>query len=70
MYPKYRNGRRNPPIGLEPLYSLLLDVDEAVAMFRQDVVIEKDRPSLLAGVRPQTYRIFVDGKLVQEQNGF
>jgi hypothetical protein len=35
-----------------------------------DVVIEKDRPSLFAGVRPQTYRIFIDGKLVQEQNGF
>ena len=35
-----------------------------------DVVIEKVRPLVLAGVRPQTYRIFVDGKLVQEQNGF
>jgi len=35
-----------------------------------DVVIEKDRASLAAGVRPQTYRIFIDGKLVQEQRGF
>jgi hypothetical protein len=35
-----------------------------------DVVIEKSRPALFAGVRPQTYRIFVDGKLVQEQSGF
>ena len=35
-----------------------------------DVVIEKDRPLLLAGVRSQTYRIFVDGKLVHEQDGF
>ena len=35
-----------------------------------DVVIDKVRPLLLAGVRPQTYRIFIDGKLVKEQNGF
>jgi hypothetical protein len=35
-----------------------------------DVVIEKVRPLLLAGVRPQTYRIFIDGNLVQEQKGF
>jgi hypothetical protein len=35
-----------------------------------DVVIEKDRPSLFAGVRPQTYRIFIDGQLIQELSGF
>jgi hypothetical protein len=35
-----------------------------------DVVIEKERPSLFAGVRPQTYRIFIDGKLLREQSGF
>jgi hypothetical protein len=35
-----------------------------------EVVIEMDRPSLFAGVRSQTYRIFIDGRLVQEQNGF
>jgi hypothetical protein len=35
-----------------------------------DIVIEKDRPSLFAGVRSQTFRIFIDGKLVQEQSGF
>ncbi len=35
-----------------------------------DVVIEKDRPSLFAGIRQQTYRLFVDGKLIQELNGF
>ena len=34
------------------------------------VVIEKQRPRLLAGFRPQTYRVLVDGKLVAEQRGF
>jgi hypothetical protein len=35
-----------------------------------DIVIEKDRPLLFAGFRPQTYRLFIDGKLVQQQSGF
>ena len=35
-----------------------------------DVVIEKDRPLLFAGFRPQTYRVFVDGELVQQRSGF
>jgi hypothetical protein len=35
-----------------------------------DVVIEKERPWLLAGLRPQTYRILIDGKLVLEKSGF
>jgi hypothetical protein len=34
------------------------------------VIIEKERPRLLAGLRPQIYRVFVDGKLVLERNGF
>ena len=34
------------------------------------VVLEKERPWLIAGFRPQTYRVFVDGKLVHEQEGF
>src|ERR1700691_1794382 len=34
------------------------------------VVFEKQRPLLLAGVRPHIYRVFVDGKLVHEQQGF
>ena len=33
------------------------------------VIIEKERPLLLAGLRPQTYRVFVDGKLVLERSG-
>jgi len=34
------------------------------------VIIEKERPRLLAGLRPQTYRVFVDDKLLLERHGF
>lgn len=34
------------------------------------VVFEKERPLILAGIRPHKYRVFVDGKLVHEQEGF
>jgi hypothetical protein len=33
------------------------------------VAIEKVRKLLLAGLRPQKYRVFVDGKLVQSYEG-
>ena len=33
------------------------------------IVIEKKRKLLLAGARPQQYRIFIDGKLVQTYEG-
>jgi len=32
--------------------------------------VEKERPLLFAGLRPQTYRVFVDGQLVHEQSGY
>lgn len=32
--------------------------------------IEKDRPLLLAGLRPQRYRVLVDGQLVADESGF
>jgi len=35
-----------------------------------EVVLEKERPLLIAGFRRQTYRVFVDGELVHEQNGY
>ncbi|SRR6266498_1288047 len=35
-----------------------------------NVVFEKERPLLLAEVRPHKYRALVDGKLVHEQRGF
>jgi len=34
------------------------------------IFIEKTRPLILAGLRPQTYRVKVDGELVAEQKGF
>jgi len=34
------------------------------------VVFEKQRPLLLAGIRPHTYRIFVDDHLVYEKTGY
>jgi hypothetical protein len=36
----------------------------------QKVIFEKERPLLLAGVRPHTYRLFVDGTLVFEKKGY
>jgi len=34
------------------------------------VVIEKQRPRLFAGFRPQTFRILVDGQVVAERSGY
>ena len=39
------------------------------ALGRQ-VVIEKTRPWLFAGLRQQTYRVQVDGELIAEQTGY
>jgi hypothetical protein len=36
---------------------------------QHQVAIEKKRKLFLAGVRPQQYRIFLDGKLVQTYEG-
>jgi hypothetical protein len=37
---------------------------------QREVVIERERPLIFAGVRPQTYRAFVDGQLIHEQSGY
>lgn len=34
------------------------------------VVLEKERPRLFGGFRPQTYRVFVDGQMIHEQTGY
>lgn len=34
------------------------------------VVIERERPLWFAGLRPHTYRVFVDGQLIHEQSGY
>ena len=36
---------------------------------RHDIIIEKKRKLFLAGLRPQQYRIFIDGQLVQTYEG-
>lgn len=36
---------------------------------RHDIIIEKKRKLFLAGLRPQTYRVFIDGQLVQTHEG-
>ena len=45
-------------------YELSVGVNE-----KHHVVIEKRRKLFLAGVRPQQYRVFVDGQLVQTYEG-
>jgi hypothetical protein len=45
-------------------YELTVGVNE-----KHHVVIEKKRKLFLAGVRPQQYRIFIDGQLVQTYEG-
>jgi hypothetical protein len=37
---------------------------------RHSVVVEHERPFFLAGFRPQTFRVFVDGRLMHEQRGY
>ena len=39
-------------------------------MEKHQVVIEKERPLIIAGIRAQTYRVFVDGQLIHEQTGY
>ena len=34
------------------------------------VVVEKERPLVIAGIRPQVYRVYVDGQLIHEQSGY
>jgi hypothetical protein len=34
------------------------------------VVIERERPLFFGGVRPHTYRVFVDSRLIHEQRGY
>ena len=47
-------------LSLTKRYEFTVGVEE-----RHNVVIEKKRKLFLAGLRPQHYRIFIDGQLVQ-----
>lgn len=37
---------------------------------KHEVAIEQERPLIMAGFRPQTYRVYVDGELVHEESGY
>lgn len=45
-------------------YDFIVGVNE-----KHNVVIEKKRKLFLAGLRPQQYRVFIDGQLVQTYEG-
>jgi hypothetical protein len=45
-------------------YELVVGVNE-----KHHIAIEKKRKLFLAGMRPQQYRVFIDGKLVQTYQG-
>jgi hypothetical protein len=42
---------------------------EVGAQERHQIAIEKKRKLFLAGLRPQQYRVFIDGQLVQTYEG-
>ena len=50
--------------GLQLTRSWVADVHQ------HKVVIEKSRPRIFAGFRPQAYRIFVEGNVVAEKTGY
>jgi hypothetical protein len=51
-------------LSLTKRYELTVGVQE-----QHHVIIEKTRKLFLAGLRPMTYRIFIDGQLVQTYEG-
>jgi hypothetical protein len=51
-------------LSLTKRYEFMVGIHE-----RHQVAIEKRRKLFLAGIRPQQYRIFVDGQLVQTYEG-
>jgi hypothetical protein len=66
VHAAHRLAGRSAAILVEPVHALF---HEAETVEDHAVIIEKERPLLLAGLRPQTYRVFVDGKLVLERSG-
>ena len=55
---------RTLSLSLTKRYELVVGIRE-----KHRVVIEKKRKLFLAGVRPQQYRVFIDGQLVHTYEG-
>jgi hypothetical protein len=55
---------RTVSLSLVKRYEFVVGVQE-----QHTVAIEKQRKLLLAGLRKQKYRVFVDGKLIQSHEG-
>ena len=51
-------------LSLTKRYEFTVGIEE-----QHNVIIEKKRKLFLAGLRPQQYRIFIDGQLVQTHEG-
>jgi hypothetical protein len=51
-------------LSLTKRYDLMVGINE-----KHHVAIEKKRKLFLAGLRPMTYRVFIDGQLVQTYEG-
>lgn len=51
-------------------FANLWQFEFSIGCARHHVIIEHERPALLAGFRPHTYRLVVDGRLVHEQHGY
>jgi len=58
------------PFDLRTHFSLALTKRWQCSIKGHEVVVEKQRPLLMAGFRPQSYCIYVDGKLVQQASGY
>ena len=57
------------PLHPQTHFSLRLERHWELAVAGHKVRVEKVRPLMLAGVRPQAYRIFVDGTQVASARG-
>jgi hypothetical protein len=57
------------PHDLGTHFSLTLTKEWRFAVAGANILIEKKRPLLLAGLRPSRYRVFVEDKLIIEKLG-
>lgn len=58
------------PLQLSTHFSFRLDRSWQRILSGHQVRVEKTRPLLVAGFRPQDYRVYVDGELVASAHGF